>query len=351
MNAPRKMTKVLVTDDDMAQRLLLRACLETDGYEVWEAEDGSEAVDKLASEPDIRLLLTDLNMPKMDGYELIRTIREKELRYTYIIILTSMNDRESLLRGLSVGADDYLTKPVFPDELKLRLRGGTRLLKLESQDLLIFSMAKLAEYRSQETGFHLERVSHYTRLIARDISKNHPELRLSLSMADEIGMVSSLHDIGKVAIPDRILHKPGRLTLEECSVMKTHTTIGGEIIKDIYDMTGSLYLWLAHEIAMYHHERWDGRGYPLGLAGEDIPISGRIMALADVYDALNSKRCYKDPFPYEKVRGIILQERGHHFDPKVVDAFLRQEDACLAIKQRFRIGWNEMDRRNPNECL
>ncbi|MDM8525415.1 response regulator [Desulfococcaceae bacterium HSG8] len=336
MNLSRKSLKVLVADDDIAQRLLLRTSLEADGYDVMEAEDGLDALKKLADKPDIRLLLTDINMPKMDGYDLIRSVREKELHYTYIIVLTSMDDREALLKALSSGADDFLTKPVFSDELKLRLKGGTRLIKLESQELLIFSMAKLAEYRSEETGFHLERVSHYTRIMARDISKKHPELDMSLSMADEISVVSHLHDIGKVAIPDNILHKPSRLTTEECEVMKTHTTIGGKIIKDIYDKTGSLYLWLAYEIAMYHHERWNGKGYPFGLEGEDIPISARIMAMADVYDALNSKRCYKDPFPYEKVKSIILHERGEHFDPKVVDAFLRQEEACLEIKRRFQ---------------
>jgi putative two-component system response regulator len=335
MNLPRKRLKVLVTDDDMAQRLLLRTSLEADGYDVREAENGSDALEKLAEEPDIRLLLTDLAMPKMDGYELIRTVRERELRYTYIIVLTSMDDKDSLLRALSMGADDFLTKPVFPDELKLRFKSGARLIKLESQELLVFSMAKLAEYRSRETGFHLERVSHYTRLIARDLLKHHPELGLTPSMADEISMISPLHDIGKVAISDMILHKPGKLTPEEWDVMKTHTTIGGEIIKDIYDETGSFYLWLAHEIAMYHHERWNGKGYPFGLSGEKIPISARIMALADVYDALNSKRSYKEPFPHEMTKSIIIEERGKHFDPKVVDAFLRQMDACIAIKERF----------------
>lgn len=336
MNTIQKGAKVLVTDDDMAQRLILRTNLEADGYEVQEAENGFEALGKLSEDPGIRLLLTDLAMPRMDGYDLIRAVRDKELRYTYIIVLTSIEDRSSLITALSLGADDYLIKPVFPDELKLRLKGGARLLKLESQEALIFSMAKLAEYRSEETGFHLERVSQYTRLIARDISKNHPELGMSLSMADEIALVSPLHDLGKVAIPDSILHKPGKLTLEECEIMKTHTSIGGKMLKEIYDKSGSLYLRLAHEIAMYHHERWNGKGYPSGLAEENIPVSARVMALADVYDALNSKRCYKDPFPYEQVRSMILEERGEHFDPKVVDAFIRQEDVCLAVRRKFQ---------------
>lgn len=336
MNAPQKKRRVLVTDDDMVQRLILRTTLETDGYEVWEAENGADALEKLSELNDIRLLLTDLAMPGMDGYELIREIRKQDLRYTYVIVLTSMDDRDSLLRALALGADDFLTKPVFPDELKLRLQSGERLIKLESQELLIFSMAKLAEYRSNETGFHLERVALYTRLLARDMAKSHPELNMSLSMADEIALVSPLHDLGKVAIPDGILHKPGKLTPEEFETMKTHTSIGGEIIRNIYNKTGSFYLWLAHEIAMYHHERWNGRGYPSGLAGDGIPVSARIMALADVFDALGSKRCYKEAFPYEEVRPLILEERGEHFDPKVVDAFLRQEEAFLNIRAQFQ---------------
>ncbi len=328
-------TKVLVADDEKTQRLVFRTILETDGYNVLEAENGSEALEKLNAEPDIRLLLTDLSMPELDGYELIRSVRQNELRYTYIIVLTAMDDRGSLLRALSLGADDYLTKPVFPDELKLRLKGGTRLLRLESQEELIFAMAKLAEYRSEETGFHLERVSHYTRVFARDISKTHPELGLTFIMADEIARVSPLHDLGKVAIPDHILHKPSRLSLDECSVMKTHATIGGEMLREIYEKTGAPYLWIAHEIAMCHHERWNGKGYPNGLSENDIPISARIMALADVYDALTSKRCYKDQIPHEKAKSMILREKGEHFDPMVVDAFLRQEDVCLAIRKRF----------------
>ncbi len=336
MDISQTMSKVIVIDDDMSQRMILRMSLELDGYSVVEAENGFEAMEILSTDPDIRLMLTDLAMPKMDGYELIKTVREKELRYTYIIVLTSMEDRESLLKALAVGADDYLTKPVFPDELKLRLRGGTRLLKLESQEELIFSMAKLAESRSHETGYHLERVQHYTRILAKELSKNCPELNLSLSTADEFARVSTLHDIGKVAIPDEILHKPGQLTSEELDIMRKHAGTGGRLLIEIFQKTGSPYLWFAYEIAMFHHEKWDGTGYPNGYSGEDIPLSARIMSLADVYDALTSDRCYKHAFPHDKARSIIMYERGKHFDPRVVDAFLRQERQCLSVKHKFQ---------------
>ncbi|MCP4107267.1 MAG: response regulator [Desulfobacteraceae bacterium] len=336
MEASGRKLKVLVADDDKTQCMILRVTLEADGYDVREAENGLDALKKLSQEPDIRLLLTDLAMPEMDGYELIKSLRQGELHYTYIIVLTSMEDRQSLLRALSLGADDYLTKPVFPDELKLRLKSGTRLIKLETQEELILSMAKLAEYRSEETGFHLERVSHYTRMAAMDISKHHPELDLTPIMANEISKVSPLHDIGKVAIPDNILHKPGKLDKEEWKVMKTHTTIGGQLLKNIYEKTNSNYLWLGYEVAMFHHERWDGNGYPRGLSGEDIPLSARIMAIADVYDALTSERCYKKAFTHETAMSIIVQDKGLHFDPKLVDSLLRQEEEWLYVKQQYR---------------
>jgi putative two-component system response regulator len=311
--------------------------LELAGYEVLQAEDGKKALEILSENPDIRLLITDLAMPVIDGYELIKAVRENELHYTYIIVLTSMDDRRSMLEALSSGADDYLLKPVHPEELKLRLKGGRRVIQLENQEELIFSMAKLSEYRSEETGFHLERVTHYTKIIARDLVKNHSEFELSLSMADEISKVSPLHDIGKVAIPDKILHKPGKLDSDEWVIMKTHTNIGGNLLQNIYNKQGnSYYLWLGYEIAMFHHEKWNGSGYPNGLAGNQIPLSARIMAIADVYDALTSRRCYKEAFSHDFTSQLILGEKGKQFDPRVVDSFIRQEDAFLEVKEKFK---------------
>lgn len=327
--------KILIADDDPGIRLILRSKLEAEKFEVKEAENGKKAFEILSEEPDIRLVLTDLAMPEEDGYALIKNIRKSEGRYTYIIVLTAMDDKESLIKALSLGADDYLTKPFYPAELKLRLNGGNRLIKLETQEELIFSMAKLSEYRSEETGFHLERVSHYTRLLARDISKNHPALGVSVSMADEIARVSPLHDIGKVAIADSILNKPGKYSDQEFQIMKTHAAIGGKLLRNIYESSNSNYLWIAYEIAMFHHEKWDGKGYPAGIAGYDIPISARIMALADVYDALTSKRCYKDSYSHDIAKSIILEGKGHHFDPVVVDSFLHNEDEWLSIKREY----------------
>ncbi|HHD64674.1 MAG TPA: response regulator [Desulfobulbaceae bacterium] len=330
-----KKQKIVVVDDDAAQRLLLKMCLEGEGYEVYQADGGSSAQQLIEQHPDFRIVITDLDMPDINGFDLIRKIRARELHYTYIIVLTSKEDEVSLVKAFSMGADDYLAKPVNLNELRLRIRGALRVLRQETQEELILALAKLAEYRSDETGFHLERVQRYCRLLAMDLCENCPEVDIHAQFAEEIARVSPLHDIGKVAIPDNILHKPGKLTKTEFEIMKTHAAIGGQLLKDIYAQNGSPYLKVAYEVAMFHHERYDGTGYPNGLSGEEIPIAARIMALADIYDAMATKRCYKDPFPHEKIKNIILQERGKHLDPIVIDAFLRQEDVWLTVRDRF----------------
>jgi putative two-component system response regulator len=327
--------KILIADDDPAQRTLLNLCLEQGDYSVIEACNGLEAFEVLDREQDVRLVITDLDMPVMSGFDLIRKVRESDLHYRYIIVLTSSEEKDSLVKALSLGADDYLAKPVMPEELRLRLKSGIRLLRLEIQEDLILSMAKLAEYRSDETGYHLERVQHYTRTLARDLAEKHPQLGISSKMAEEFARVSPLHDIGKVAIPDAILHKPGKLSEAEFEIMKKHAAIGGQLLKDIHGKSGSLYLKIGHEVAMYHHEKYNGRGYPEGLKGEEIPVAARIVALADMYDAMTSERCYKQAFSHEKAKKIIIEERGEHLDPKMVDSFLAQEDVWLAIFDRF----------------
>lgn len=327
--------KILIADDDPAQRTLLSLCLEQGDYAILEASNGLEAFEILDREQDIRLVITDLDMPVMSGFDLISKVRESHLHYRYIIVLTSSEEKNSLVKALSLGADDYLAKPVMPEELRLRLESGKRLLRLEIQEDLILSMAKLAEYRSDETGYHLERVQHYTRTLARDLAEKHPQLGISGQMAEEFARVSPLHDIGKVAIPDAILHKPGKLTEEEFEIMKTHADIGGQLLKDIHSKSGSPYLKIGYEVAMYHHEKYNGKGYPQGLKGEDIPVAARIVALADMYDAMTSERCYKQAFSHEKTKQIIIEERGTHLDPKMVDSFLAKEDVWLAIFERF----------------
>jgi len=328
--------KILIVDDEISHRMLLRFQLQKENFLVYEAENGQEAMDVLSEHVDIRIILTDINMPLVNGFNLIKKIRKDKLSYRYIIVLTSSGSKDSLVRALTLGADDYLTKPVLPAELHLRIGGGIRLLRLESQDELILAMAKLAEYRSNETGYHLERVERYTRILAMDIAEKHPQLGVTTGMAVEISRVSRLHDIGKVAIEDKILCKPGKLTPEEFAMMKDHTRIGGRIIKEIYDKKKSFYLQLAYEVTMYHHEKFNGKGYPEGLKEDNIPISARITALADMYDALVGERYYKHAFSHETAKQIIVDERGSHLDPLVVDSFLRNEDIWVTIHDKYR---------------
>lgn len=330
------MLSILVADDDEHQRMLLQMLLEKEGYNLFLAEDGEEALKIYEANPSIRLVVTDLEMPKMDGFGLLASIRQQQLRYTYIIVLTSIDDKKSLIHALSKGADDFLIKPAMEEELQLRIENGIRLLRQQSQDELILALAKLSEYRSDETGFHLERVQRYTHVLAMDLSDQCPELKISHTIAEEIAKVSPLHDIGKVAIPDNILHKPGKLTKKEFDTMKKHAMIGGNILEEIFIKTKSPYLKIAFELTAYHHEKLNGSGYPSQLAGENIPVAARIMALADVYDALTSKRCYKKSFSHEAARNIIVQEREEHFDPKVVDSFLRQEIKWNSIRNRYQ---------------
>lgn len=335
MNQPPQKKQVLLLEDEATQRHMLVNQLQRLGYEPLQAENGEEGLKLWCEEPDIRLIITDLMMPKIDGFEVIETIRQEEHRYNYIIVLTALEDRKSLIRALEIGADDYLHKPVLPDELKLRLDGANRLIRLEGFDDLTFGLAELAEKRSNETGMHLRRVQEYCLILGEYLRKNYPSLRLNNPTVKDISTVSILHDIGKVGIPDSILHKPDRLTEKEFELMKTHTTIGGELLKGLYQKNSSSFLKIAYELTIGHHEKWDGSGYPEGLAGEEIPLPARIMALADVYDALTSRRCYKDVFPSERAKSIIESESGKQFDPLLVEAFLTTEDEWIKVQSEL----------------
>lgn len=328
-----RVDSILVVEDSKFQRNTLCRQLREWKYPVIEAVNGEEGL-SVYEEISPKLVITDLHMPRMDGFNLVKAIRKKEVNYTYIIVISGLQDKESIVEALRSGADDYITKPFHPGELEVRINSAERILRLQSQDLLIFSLAQLADYRSKETGNHIRRVQHYTRLLAEDMHALYPEL--NKANIDLLESMSCLHDIGKVAIPDYILNKPGKLSNLEFSIMKKHTTIGGNLLSDIHNKVGSEQLKVATEIVMYHHERYDGTGYPDGRKGEDIPLSAKIVALADVFDALSSARCYKQAFPQEKCRRIIEEEQGGHFAPEVVDSFLRLEDKFWAIRHKFK---------------
>jgi putative two-component system response regulator len=327
--------KVLVVEDEKTQRFLLAKHLVDTGYEILEAADGEAAFEILTNDPDIRLVVTDLMMPKMDGFELIKKIRKTELRYTYILVQTNRDDDEALFRALALGADDFLTKPIRGVELRLRLESGLRLIHIEKFEELVFFLTKLAALQSKETSSHLDRIYHLTRILARDLAKVHPVLGMTNAVAEGIARVSPLHDLGKVAISGTLLHKKEKLSHQEVCCLQEHAKIGGELIKEVYEQTDSQYLHLAFEIAMFHHERWDGNGYPLGLRGDKIPLCARIVALADAYDAMTSKRCYQFALTHEDAKAEIARNRGKQFDPMVVESFLRKETEFQIIKEEF----------------
>lgn len=335
--------------------------LSTDLYDVNEA-DNLESILKLSNLYSLDLILLDLTMVSLNGYELLEELKFiNQVKDIPVILITEKSD-ENLYKGFELGAVDYVVKPINPILLNARiknniivrqsqnfLRDKNKFLEMEIdrrtkevaliQEVSIMAMASLAETRDNETGQHILRTKLYVKELANLLSKDEKYKNyLTKETIDLMVTSSPLHDIGKVGIPDDILLKAGPLTKEEFEIMKTHTMIGKEAIIRAEKILNKpeTFLKLAKEIAHYHHEKWNGRGYPEGLAGEDIPISARIMAVADVYDALTSKRVYKEAFSHDESVEIILNDSGIHFDPGVVEAFIQLKDKFKAIAESCR---------------
>ncbi len=329
---------ILVVDDDPASLNLAKTILEHDGHQVKTAGSATEAMTLVTVDfPDLFLL--DALMPGISGFDLASVIKQDpRMKNIPVIMVTSLDDRSSRLRALEEGVEDILSKPVDQMELRMRVRNLLRLKRFSdfldqhnrileeevterTRDLkqsyreMIHTLTRAAEYKDEDTGCHIRRISDYTLALSRVLGK-------SGEFQDLITFSSPMHDIGKIGIPDHILLKPGPFTPAEWEIMKTHTILGAQIVESSMD---SPYLMMGAEIAMTHHERFDGGGYPRGLAGTDIPISGRIMAVADVYDALRSKRPYKPALSHEQSMKILFSGDGRthpaHFDPDVLSAF------------------------------
>jgi len=329
--------RVLVVEDDDVTAEMLAHALRDFGYEVEIAGDGREAFRQVRT-GRYRLVVSDWEMPEMTGVELCRQIRSRLWSgYVYVILLTARSGTQNVVEGLNAGADDFISKPFQPEELCVRLRTGERILSLEGRDLTIFAMAKLAESRDPETGAHLERIREYSRILARQLARRTDfRDQLDEESIQMLYLTSPLHDIGKVGVPDRVLLKPGRLTQDEFELMKRHTVIGGETLEAVARAhPGAPFLQMACDIAWSHHEKFDGSGYPRGLAGDEIPLCARIVALADVYDALSTKRVYKPAYSHETARDIILRGSGTQFDPAVVEAFLERERRFITVRQQL----------------
>ena len=352
---------VLVVDDTPHDLSLLANLLKTE-YRVQVASEGANCLKLAASDRPPDLILLDIMMADLDGYEVCRKLKANPAtRNIPVIFLTAKTGIEDEQLGLRLGAVDYITKPISPSivmarvgtHLKLKssadfLRDKNAFLEQEIskrdrqmtaiQDVTILTMASMAETRDSETGNHIRRTQNYVRALAEKLRPN-PRFTSFLTDANINTLFKSapLHDIGKVAIPDRILLKPGKFTPEEFEIMKTHTTLGWEAINNAERMLGTQaeFLSMAKDIALFHQEKWDGSGYPQGRAGDRIPISARLMAVADVYDALISRRVYKEGMPHEVAVKIIIEGKGKHFDPDMVDAFVEIQDEFRAIAQRY----------------
>lgn len=348
--------------DDTPENIKLLVELLRDRHDTLIANNGERALKLAAGDKTPDLILLDVMMPEMDGYEVIRRLKSNPRTCDIpVIFLTAKSEVEDETLGLSLGAADYITKPITPAILQARvtcqlqlkqaadfLRDKNQFLEAEVakrtrqleaiQDVTVLAMSSMAETRDNETGNHILRTQRYVQLLARQL-KDHPRFSHVLD-DDRIKLLyksAPLHDIGKVGIPDGILLKPGKLTPEEFEIMKTHAALGCEAIRRAENALGMEldFLSVAKEIALSHHEKWDGSGYPQGLAGEAIPIPARLMALADVYDALISKRVYKDAMRHEDALAILARGRASHFDPDVYDAFEAVQAQFQAISVEY----------------
>lgn len=352
---------VLIVDDTPANLSLLNNILK-DTYRTKIATSGKKALEIAFSDTPPDIVLLDIMMPEMDGYEVCEKLKENELTADIpVVFLTAKAAIEDETKGLSLGAVDYITKPVSPpivlervknhltlkyaqDVLKhqnliLEEKVRDRTKKLgELQDVAMEAMGALAESRDPETGNHIRRTQLYVKLLAERLAE-HPKFKefLTPEVITLLYKSAPLHDIGKVGIPDNILLKPGKLTDEEFEIMKLHTVYGRDAISSAEKKLSepSDFLMFAREIALSHQEKWNGSGYPEGLAGDAIPISARLMAIADVYDALISRRVYKPPFPHEKAIAIMSEGRGTHFDPDMLDAFLQIANDCRNVAEKY----------------
>lgn len=352
---------VLVVDDTLANIEVVKGVLAND-YIVQVALKGEAAL-KIVEKRQPDLILLDIMMPEMDGYEVCERLKLQESTQDIpIIFLTAKAQEDDETKGLSLGAVDYITKPISPPILKERVKNHLILKQskdllakqneileerviqrtsqlAELQDVAMVAMGALAESRDPETGNHIRRTQYYVKALAKEMAKKSKYSEfLQPDVITSLYKSAPLHDIGKVGIEDSILLKPGKLTDEEFETMKHHTTYGRDAITAAEASMDNAdnFLIFAKEIAYSHHEKWDGSGYPEGLSGEDIPFSARLMAIADVYDALISKRVYKPPFSHEKAVGIILEGKGSHFDPEMVDCFIAIASQFDQIAQTYK---------------
>jgi putative two-component system response regulator len=360
MNNENLRATIMVVDDTPANLKLLEEMLQQQSYRVKQFPRGAMALKAAARNPP-DLILLDIMMPEMDGFEVCRRLKADEnLKDVPVLFISALDGTDYKIKAFSAGGLDYVTKPFQKKEVLSRVKTHIELhqarrelkkhsLHLEelvqekvqeisdSQLATILAISKLAEYRDYETGGHIERTQAFCQILARELQEYHSYAEsITDSFIESIYHASPLHDIGKVGIADNILLKPGKLTPEEFEIMKTHTIIGSTTLQTVQcKYPGNAFINMGIALTRSHHEKWDGSGYPEGLVGEEIPFSCRIMAIADVYDALRSKRPYKEAFSHEKSCRIIEEEAGSHFDPVAVEAFTKIKSEFAVIRERM----------------
>lgn len=350
---------VLVVDDEPPVRELLKTQLTYLGFSGRATGDAEEALAFAGGDQPPALVLLDIEMPGTSGLDLLRRIKEINPDIQ-VVMVSGLHDLATVRQCVRSGAYDYLAKPFELEDLHNTVDRAFERRRLIQQnrdyqqhlenmvevrteevrhtrDIALLTLAKLAESRDFDTGLHLERMSEYSRLIAGGLAGGDAySSEIDDEFVEWVHKSSPLHDIGKVGIPDAILRKPGPLTEDEVAVMRTHTTIGGDTLRSVLEKyRGQTFLSMAMEIAYSHHERWDGKGYPQGLASTQIPLAARIVTIADAYDAITSRRPYKEPFSHEEAVRRIVVDRELHFDPVLVDVFLDLQDEFKAIQQRL----------------
>jgi len=319
--------RILVVDDEPANLKVIREVLAND-YRLSFAKSGELALQLIENEPP-KLILLDIMMPDMSGFEVCKVLKANpKTAHIPVIFVTALSHEQDESEGFALGAVDYITKPISPAIVRARVKNHLSLVQAEQLQLahidLIQRLGRAAEYKDTDTGEHIARMSRYSKVLALAYGMSEFE-------AEQLKQAAPMHDVGKIGIPDSVLLKPGRLNENEYEHMKQHALIGAKILEN----STSPLLQLAHKLALEHHEKWDGTGYPYGLKGEEISIEGRIVTIADVFDALTSKRPYKKAWSVEEALDLLKDEAGKHFDPQLVDLFIGQIDSIIEIKNTY----------------
>ena len=342
--------QILIVDDEEINRAILNEMFRHE-YDMLEAANGQEAIDQIENNQNIVLILLDIVMPVLNGFKVLNYMQEHDLIDKIpVILITAESVRDSEDKAYAYSVADVMHKPFYPHIVKrrgkniielyqnkrnmeLRLKEQEEAIRLQEKkirqnnEFMIDALSSVVEFRSLETGEHIRRIKYFTRILSKYLMKYFPKYGLTPAMVDEIARASALHDIGKIGIPDAILLKPGRLTPEEYEIMKTHTTIGCDILEKFHENQTEDFYRYCYEICRYHHERWDGNGYPDHLVGDEIPISAQIVAVADVYDALVSPRVYKSVYANNEAFDMIMNGECGQFSPDIMECFgLAKED-------------------------